>query len=75
MNLFTSGFNPKEDVYHRLLKDAKQIVIKKIFFLFSLIEFDDYGWLDLAKLFVDGTDALVNASKNYVMHLEEIEKC
>lgn len=72
INLFTSGFNPKEDVYRRLLKESDQRLIKKIF-LFSLIKLDDYGWLDLAHLFVDGTDALVNASKHYVIHLEEIE--
>ena len=72
VNMFTCGFNPKEDVYRRLLKDSDQIVLKKIF-LFSLIKLNDYGWLDLAHLFVDGTDALVNASKNYVIHLDEIE--
>ena len=72
VNLFTSGFNPKEDVYRRLLKEGDQRLLKKIF-LFSLIKLDDYGWLDLVHLFVDGTDALVNASKHYVIHLEEIE--
>ena len=72
VNMFTCGFNPKEDVYRRLLKDSNQRVLKKIF-LFSLIKLNDYGWLDLAHLFVDGTDALVNASKNYIIHLNEIE--
>ena len=69
INMFTSGFNPKEDVYRRLLKDSDPRILKKIF-LFSL---NDYGWLDLAQLFVDGTDALVNASKYYLIHLEEIK--
>lgn len=72
VNMFTSGFNPKEDVYRRLLKESDQRVLKKIF-LYSLIELNDYGWLDLVHLFVDGTDALVNASKYYLIHLEEIE--
>ena len=72
LNLFTSGFNPKEDVYRRLLKESDQNVLKKIF-LFSLIRLEDYGWLDLAHLFVDGTDALVNASKYYIIHSEEIK--
>ncbi len=72
VNMFTSGFNPKEDVYRRLLKESDQRVLKKIF-LCSLIELNDYGWLDLVHLFVDGTDALVNASKYYLIHLEEIE--
>ena len=72
INMFTSGFNPKEDVYRRLLKDSDPRILKKIF-LFSLIRLNDYGWLDLAQLFVDGTDALVNASKYYLIHLEEIE--
>ena len=72
INLFTSGFNPKEDVFRRLLTDANQYVLKKIF-LFSLIRFNDYGWLNLVKLFVDGTDALVNASKHYIIHSDEIE--
>lgn len=72
VNLFTSGFNPKEDVFRRLLKETNQRLLKKIF-LFSLIKLDDYGWLDLVHMFVDGTDALVNASKHYVIHLEEIE--
>lgn len=72
INMFTSGNNPKEDVYRRLLKNGNQRVLKKIF-LFSLIKLDDYGWLDLVHLFVDGTDALVNASKHYVIHLNEIE--
>ena len=72
INLFTSGFNPKEDVFRRLLTDAKQYVLKKIF-LYSLIIFNEYKWLKLAKLFVDGTDALVNASKHYIIHSDEIE--
>lgn len=72
INMFTSGFNPKEDVYRRLLKETDPRILKKIF-LFSLIRLNDYGWLDLAQLFVDGTDALVNASKYYLIHLEEIE--
>ena len=29
--------------------------------------------MKLAKLFVDGTDALVNASKHYIIHSDEIE--
>lgn len=72
INMFTSGFNPKEDVYRRLLKESDPRILKKIF-LFSLIILNDYGWLDLAQLFVDGTDALVNASKYYLIHLEEIK--
>ena len=72
INLFTSGFNPKEDVFRRLLTDAKQYVLKKIF-LYSLIIFNEYKWLELTKLFVDGTDALVNASKHYIIHSDEIE--
>ena len=39
----------------------------------SLIRLNDYGWLDLAQLFVDSTDALVNASKYYLIHFKEIE--
>ena len=54
VNLFISGFNPKGDVYPKLLKKI---------FLFSLIKLNDYGWLDVVHLFVDGTDALVNVLK------------
>ena len=71
INMFTSGFNPKEDVYRRLLKDSDPRILKKIF-LFSLIKLNDYGWLDLAQLFVDSTDTLVNASKYYLIHLEKL---
>ena len=39
-----------------------------------MIEFDNYSWLNLAKLFVNDTDTLVNTPKHYVIHLEEIEK-
>ena len=67
INMFTSGFNPKEDVYRRLLKDSDPRILKKIF-LFSLIKLNEYGWLDLAQLFVDGTDALVN-----VIRLKELK--
>ena len=72
LNLFTCGFNPKEDTFRRFLKDSDIRTIKSIF-LYSLIKFKDHGWLDFTRLFVDGTDALVNASKNYLIHLEEIE--
>lgn len=72
LNKFTCGFNPKEDVFRRFLKDSDPRITKSIF-LYSLLKFEDYGWLDFARLFVDGTDALVNASKNYLIHLEEIE--
>ena len=33
INMFTSGNNPKEDVYRRLLKDGNQRVLKKSFYL------------------------------------------
>ena len=33
INMFTSGFNPKEDVYRRLLKDSDPRILKKIFFI------------------------------------------
>ena len=72
LNKFTCGFNPKEDVFRRFLRDSDPIVTKSIF-LYSLFLFEDYGWLDFTRLFVDGTDALVNASKNYLIHLEELE--
>jgi len=36
INMFTSGFNPKEDVYRRLLKETDPRILKKNF-LFSLI--------------------------------------
>ena len=72
LNKFTCGFNPKEDSFRRFLKDSDSRIIKSIF-LYSLLKFEDYGWLDFTRLFVDGTDALVNASKNYLIHSEEIE--
>lgn len=72
LNKFTCGFNPKEDVFRRFLKDSDTRIVKSIF-LYSLIRFEDYGWLDFTRLFVDGTDALVNASKNYLIHFNEIE--
>ena len=72
LNKFTCGFNPKEDSFRRFLKDSNPRIIKSIF-LYSLIKFEDYGWLDFTQLFVDGTDALVNASKNYLIHSNEIE--
>lgn len=72
LNKFTCGFNPKEDSFRRFLKDSNPRIIKSIF-LYSLIKFEDYGWLDFTRLFVDGTDALVNASKNYLIHSNEIE--
>ena len=72
LNKFTYGFNPKEDSFRRFLKDSNPRIIKSIF-LYSLIKFEDYGWLDFTQLFVDGTDALVNASKNYLIHSNEIE--
>ena len=74
LNKFTCGFNPKEDVFRRFLTDSDTRIIKSIF-LYSLLKFNDYGWLDFTHLFVDGTDALVNASKNYLIQYRRNRKC
>lgn len=39
LNKFTCGFNPKEDVFRRFLKDSDTRIVKSIF-LYSLIRFE-----------------------------------
>ena len=76
----TCGLKPSRNSFANFLNKSDEKVIKKVF-VATLILFNDLHLLDFVKLFVDGTDALVRASRNYkitkkeVKALMQVKKC
>lgn len=71
LRIFTCNAEPKSSTFKRFLEESDRIVIKKIF-IATLVKLNDLRFLNFTKLFLDGTDALVNGSKHYKITLDEI---
>ena len=71
LRIFTCNTEPKSSTFKRFLIESDRIVIKKIF-IATLVKLNDLRFLNFTKLFLDGTDALVNGSKHYKITLDEI---
>ena len=72
LQIFTCNTQPKKSTFTRFLKQTDPILIKKVF-IATLVKLNDLRFLNFSKIFIDGTDAIVNGSKNHKISLEEIE--
>ena len=66
------GRNPTISTFRRFFKNSKPLVLKKLF-LYTVVELNDLNYLDLVKLYVDSTDALVHGSKHYIITEFKVE--
>ena len=71
LQVFTCGETPSASTFKRFFKENNRLVLKTIFCC-TLFEFNEEKFLDFCRLFVDGTDALVNGSIHYKITWNEI---
>ena len=71
LRAFTCGETPSASTFKRFFKENNRLTLKKIFCC-TLFEFNEEKFLDLSRLFIDGTDALVNGSIHYKITWNEI---
>ena len=71
LQVFTCGKTPSASTFKRFFKENNRITLKKIFCC-TLLEFNEEKLLDFSRLFIDGTDALVNGSIHYKITWDEI---
>ena len=69
---FTGEKTPGADVFRRFFRDTDKMLFKKIFFG-GLARLNDYEFLSFDRVFLDGTDAIVNASLNNTINKKQIE--
>ena len=71
--ILTPGDIPQRNTLSKFL-DTKDEDIFLSIYLYTLVKLNDYHYLDNIKdAYLDGTDALVNGSVNYLIHEDEIE--
>ena len=71
LQVFTCGETPSASTFKRFFKENNQLTLKKIFCC-TLLAFNEEKFLDFTRIFIDGTDALVNGSIHYKITLNEI---
>lgn len=71
LQVFTCGETPSASTFKRFFKENNRLTLKKIFCC-TLLEFNEEKFLDFSRLFIDGTDALVNGSIHYKITWNEI---
>ena len=67
----TCGLKPSRNSFANFLNKSDAKVIKKVF-IATLVLLNDLHFLNFVKLFVDGTDMLVRASRYYKITMEEV---
>ena len=72
LRIFTCDNMPSLSTLKRFLSNSDNLTMKKVF-LYTLVQLNDLGLLKFLRAFVDGTDALVNGSKNYTLTRDEFE--
>ena len=68
----TCGLKPSRNTFANFLNKSDEKVIKKVF-IATLVLLNDLHFLDFVKLFVDGTDAIVRASRYNKIKRKEVE--
>ena len=68
----TCELKPSRNSFANFLNKSDSKVIKKVF-IATLVLLNDLHFLDFVKLFVDGTDMLVRASRYYKITKKEVE--
>ena len=71
--IVTCGLKPSRNSFANFLNKSDAKVIKKVF-ISTLVLLNDLHFLDFVKLFVDGTDAIVRASRNNKITPKDVER-
>ena len=71
--IVTCGLKPSRNSFANFLNKSDAKVIKKVF-IATLVLLNDLHFLNFVKLFVDGTDAIVRASRNNKITPKEVER-
>ena len=71
LKVFTCGKTPSASTFKRFFKENNRLTLKKIFCC-TLLAFDEEKLLNFTRIFIDGTDALVNGSIHYKITWNEI---
>ena len=71
--IVTCGLKPSRNSFANFLNKSDAKVIKKVF-IATLVLLNDLHFLDFVKLFVDGTDAIVRASRNNKITPKDVER-
>ena len=71
LQVFTCGETPSASTFKRFFKENNRLTLKKIFCC-TFLEFNEEKFLDFTRIFIDGTDALVNGSIHYKITWNEI---
>ena len=72
IKIYTRGMPVCKNTIRNFLEDSDSEIIRRIF-LFTLVQLNDFGLLKFLHYFIDGTDALVRASKTYIIYESEIK--
>lgn len=72
LQLITVDKTPSTSTFRRFFTDSNSYVMKAVF-LYTIVEFNDYGFINFKKLYIDSTDALARASKQYSLTSKKIE--
>ena len=72
LQIITLDKTPSTSTFRRFFTDSNPYVMKAVF-LYTIIEFNDYGFINFKKLYVDSTDALARGSKQYSLTSKKIE--
>lgn len=72
LQVITLDKTPSTSTFRRFFTDTDPYVMKAVF-LYTLVEFNDYGFINFKKLYVDSTDTLVRGSKHYSLTPKKIE--
>lgn len=72
IRIVTDNADISRSTLERFQKETQSIAFRKIF-LYTLLEANEYGLLKFLKAFIDGTDGIVNASKNYTLNEKELK--
>lgn len=72
LQTITLDKTPSTSTFRRFFTDSNPYVMRAIF-LYTVVEFNDYGFINFKKLYVDSTDALARGSKHYSLTQKKIE--
>lgn len=72
LRVATCGKTPSINVFRRFLLESDPLVLKKLF-LYSVVKLNDLNFINFLKFFIDGTNAIINGSRNYTISKDEIK--
>lgn len=72
LQVVTGGDSPSLTTFRRFFIESDPLFLKKLF-LYTVVELNDYGYVNFLKLYIDSTDALVRGSRNYIITKFKVE--